>query len=104
MMLGLRVDLAGFCRSIIWPAPGCRRDSRRTLAAARFGFIPSHDFSLYDHVLAASLSGFVLPEAGWVQSHGSRCVHPPNLFGDVARPEPLISEWTGYAATCTSGR
>ncbi len=51
---------------------------------------------------AASLSGFVLPEAGWVQSYGSRCVRPPILFGDVARPEPLTLEWTGYAATRTT--
>jgi 5-methyltetrahydropteroyltriglutamate--homocysteine methyltransferase len=51
---------------------------------------------------AASLSGFVLPEAGWVQSYGSRCVRPPVLFGDVVRPTPLTLEWTGYAATCTT--
>jgi 5-methyltetrahydropteroyltriglutamate--homocysteine methyltransferase len=51
---------------------------------------------------AASLPGFVLPEAGWVQSYGSRCVRPPVLFGDVARPAPLTLEWTGYAATCTT--
>lgn len=51
---------------------------------------------------AASLSGFVLPEAGWVQSYGSRCVRPPILFGDVARPEPLTVSWTAYAATRTT--
>ena len=51
---------------------------------------------------AASLRGFVLPEAGWVQSYGSRCVRPPILFGDVARPEPLTVTWTAYAATRTT--
>ncbi len=51
---------------------------------------------------AASLSGFVSPEAGWVQSYGSRCVRPPILFGDVARPEPLTVTWTAYAATRTT--
>ena len=51
---------------------------------------------------AASLSGFTLPEAGWVQSYGSRCVRPPILFGDVARPEPLTVTWTGYAAARTA--
>jgi len=51
---------------------------------------------------AASLPGFVLPEAGWVQSYGSRCVRPPILFGDIARPAPLTLEWTGYAATRTT--
>ena len=51
---------------------------------------------------AGSLRGFVLPEAGWVQSYGSRCVRPPILFGDVARPEPLTVTWTAYAATRTT--
>ena len=51
---------------------------------------------------AASLCGFVLPEAGWVQSYGSRCVRPPILFGDVARPEPLTVTWTAYAAARTT--
>ena len=51
---------------------------------------------------ASSLRGFVLPEAGWVQSYGSRCVRPPILFGDVDRPEPLTVTWTAYAATRTT--
>ena len=51
---------------------------------------------------AASLRGFVLPEAGWVQSYGSRCVRPPILFGDIARPEPLTLTWTAYAASRTT--
>ena len=51
---------------------------------------------------AASLSGFILPEAGWVQSYGSRCVRPPILFGDVSRPEPLTVSWTAYAAGRTT--
>ncbi len=32
------------------------------------------------------LYGFVFTHNGWVQSYGSRCVKPPILFGDVARP------------------
>lgn len=51
---------------------------------------------------AAALSGFTLPETGWVQSYGSRCVRPPVLFGDVARPAPITLEWTGYASTLTA--
>ncbi|MDA8357814.1 MAG: 5-methyltetrahydropteroyltriglutamate--homocysteine S-methyltransferase [Actinomycetota bacterium] len=51
---------------------------------------------------AASLGGFVLPESGWVQSYGSRCVRPPILFGDVSRPEPLTVTWTRYAAARTT--
>ncbi len=50
---------------------------------------------------AAALGGFVLPEAGWVQSYGSRCVRPPVLVGDVARPEPLTVSWTQYAMSRT---
>jgi len=51
---------------------------------------------------AAELSGFALPEEGWVQSYGSRCVRPPVLFGDVVRPAPITIEWTGYASTLTA--
>ena len=34
------------------------------------------------------LSGFAFTRNGWVQSYGSRCVKPPIIFGDVARPTP----------------
>src|SRR5690606_32622463 len=32
------------------------------------------------------LGGFAFTQNGWVQSYGSRCVKPPIIFGDVARP------------------
>ncbi len=51
---------------------------------------------------AAQLRGFALPEAGWVQSYGSRCVRPPVLYGDVSRPEPMSVEWWAYAASRTN--
>jgi 5-methyltetrahydropteroyltriglutamate--homocysteine methyltransferase len=51
---------------------------------------------------AARLTGFALPEEGWVQSYGSRCVRPPVLFGDVSRPDPMTIEWTEYARSRTS--
>lgn len=35
------------------------------------------------------LSGFAFTEHGWVQSYGSRCVRPPIIYGDVARPQPM---------------
>ena len=50
---------------------------------------------------AAQLAGFVLPQEGWVQSYGSRCVRPPVLFGDVARP-PDDLEWARYAQSRTA--
>ncbi|HET8807886.1 MAG TPA: 5-methyltetrahydropteroyltriglutamate--homocysteine S-methyltransferase, partial [Methylophaga sp.] len=43
------------------------------------------------------LRGFVFSQQGWVQSYGSRCVKPPILFGDVARPEPMTVDWAKYA-------
>ncbi|MCC6598771.1 MAG: 5-methyltetrahydropteroyltriglutamate--homocysteine S-methyltransferase [Alphaproteobacteria bacterium] len=43
------------------------------------------------------LSGFAFSQYGWVQSYGSRCVKPPIIFGDVARPEPMTVEWSKYA-------
>ncbi len=47
------------------------------------------------------LSGFAFTENGWVQSYGSRCVKPPFIFGDVARPQPMTLEWTTYAQSLT---
>jgi len=47
------------------------------------------------------LDGFAFTANGWVQSYGSRCVKPPVIFGDVARPAPMTVEWTGYAQGLT---
>ena len=47
------------------------------------------------------LSGFVFTKAAWVQSYGSRCVRPPILYGDVARPRPMTVEWWRYAQGLT---
>ncbi|UJR82702.1 5-methyltetrahydropteroyltriglutamate--homocysteine S-methyltransferase [Sandaracinus amylolyticus] len=48
------------------------------------------------------LEGFAFTEHGWVQSYGSRCVKPPILFGDVARPEPMTVDWARFAQSLTS--
>ncbi len=50
---------------------------------------------------AERLSGFATTEYGWVQSYGTRCVRPPILFGDVARPAPITVGWTTYAQSRT---
>ncbi|MDN5768272.1 MAG: 5-methyltetrahydropteroyltriglutamate--homocysteine S-methyltransferase [Humibacillus sp.] len=50
---------------------------------------------------AEQLDGFATTSNGWVQSYGSRCVRPPILFGDVARPAPMTVEWIGYAQSLT---
>src|SRR5699024_50331 len=43
------------------------------------------------------LEGFISTTYGWVQSYGSRCVRPPILYGDVARPTPMSVEWSEFA-------
>jgi len=48
------------------------------------------------------LRGFAFTRHGWVQSYGSRCVKPPILFGDVARPAPMTVEWSAYAQSLTA--
>ncbi len=48
------------------------------------------------------LDGFAFTANGWVQSYGSRCVKPPLLYGDVARPAPMTVRWTRYAQSLTA--
>lgn len=48
------------------------------------------------------LEGFVFSQNGWVQSYGSRCVKPPIIFGDVARPKAMTLEWIQYAQSLTN--
>ncbi|WP_322520620.1 5-methyltetrahydropteroyltriglutamate--homocysteine S-methyltransferase [Guyparkeria halophila] len=47
------------------------------------------------------LDGFAFTRAGWVQSYGSRCVKPPIIWGDVARPRSLTVDWSRYAQSLT---
>ena len=47
------------------------------------------------------LDGFAFTANGWVQSYGSRCVKPPIIYGDVARPAPMTVAWTRYAQSLT---
>ncbi len=48
------------------------------------------------------LDGFCFTQFGWVQSYGSRCVKPPIIFGDVARPNPMTVTWSAYAQSLTN--
>nr|WP_245663462.1 5-methyltetrahydropteroyltriglutamate--homocysteine S-methyltransferase [Nocardia inohanensis] len=50
---------------------------------------------------AEQLDGFFATANGWVQSYGTRCVRPPILYGDVARPNPMTVEWIAYAQSLT---
>ena len=47
------------------------------------------------------LDGFVFTRLGWVQSYGSRCVKPPIIVGDVARPQAMTVSWAVYAQSLT---
>ena len=48
------------------------------------------------------LDGYCFTENGWVQSYGSRCVKPPVIYGDVARPLAMTVEWARYAQSLTT--
>ncbi len=50
---------------------------------------------------AEQLQGVTTTQNGWVQSYGSRCVKPPIVFGDVARPRAMTLEWIEYAQSLT---
>ena len=50
---------------------------------------------------AEQLDGFAFTQHGWVQSYGSRCVAPPIIWGDVARPAPMTVRWSAYAQSRT---
>ncbi|MGN0835669.1 MAG: 5-methyltetrahydropteroyltriglutamate--homocysteine S-methyltransferase [Candidatus Spyradosoma sp.] len=47
------------------------------------------------------LDGFLFTRNGWVQSYGSRCVKPPIIFGDVARPRPMTVREITFAQSLT---
>ncbi|WP_445371315.1 5-methyltetrahydropteroyltriglutamate--homocysteine S-methyltransferase [Methylomonas sp. HW2-6] len=47
------------------------------------------------------LDGFLFTGHGWVQSYGSRCVKPPIIHADVARPRPMTVAWSRYAQYLT---
>jgi 5-methyltetrahydropteroyltriglutamate--homocysteine methyltransferase len=47
------------------------------------------------------LDGYAFTSLGWVQSYGSRCVKPPIIFGDVARPAPMTVTWSAFAQSLT---
>ncbi|QWT18927.1 5-methyltetrahydropteroyltriglutamate--homocysteine S-methyltransferase [Bacillus sp. NP157] len=48
------------------------------------------------------LDGYAFTKNGWVQSYGSRCVKPPIIYGDVARPAPMTVGWSSFAQSLTS--
>ncbi|GLQ00749.1 5-methyltetrahydropteroyltriglutamate--homocysteine methyltransferase [Methylophaga thalassica] len=47
------------------------------------------------------LDGYIFSRFAWVQSYGSRCVKPPIIFGDIARPRAMTVDWINYAQSLT---
>ena len=47
------------------------------------------------------LTGYAFTQFGWVQSYGSRCVKPPIIYGDIARPKAMTVDWIQYAQSLT---
>lgn len=47
------------------------------------------------------LDGYAFTAFGWVQSYGSRCVKPPLIYGDVARPGAMTVRWSSHAQALT---
>jgi 5-methyltetrahydropteroyltriglutamate--homocysteine methyltransferase len=47
------------------------------------------------------LTGYAFSQFGWVQSYGSRCVKPPIIYGDIARPSLMTVDWIKYAQSLT---
>ncbi len=47
------------------------------------------------------LDGYAFTGLGWVQSYGSRCVKPPLIHADVARPRPMTVDWATFAQGLT---
>jgi 5-methyltetrahydropteroyltriglutamate--homocysteine methyltransferase len=67
--------------------------------------VPVHgEFERNDMVeyFGEQLRGFAFTAYGWVQSYGSRCVKPPIIYGDVARPQPMTVRWWRAAQAHTS--
>lgn len=48
------------------------------------------------------LDGIAVTANGWVQSYGSRCVKPPVIWGDIARPAPMTVETSAKAQALTA--
>ncbi len=86
-----------FLREVI---TACVREQERI----GFDVLVHGEFERNDMVeyFAEFLDGFAFTENGWVQSYGSRCVKPPVIYGDVARPKPMTLKWSQYARSLTT--
>jgi 5-methyltetrahydropteroyltriglutamate--homocysteine methyltransferase len=89
-------DYRDFCRAEI--AHVIRAQEEAGLDVLVHGEPERNDMVQY---FGERLAGFATTANGWVQSYGTRCVRPPILYGDVARPAPMTVEWQRYAQSLT---
>jgi len=94
-----RIDDAAYRRFLEKETDNCLREQE----AIGLDVLVHGEFERNDMVeyFGEQLDGFAFTAHGWVQSYGSRCVKPPVLYGDVARPAPMTVEWTKYAQSRT---
>jgi 5-methyltetrahydropteroyltriglutamate--homocysteine methyltransferase len=78
-------------------------ESVRWQEAAGVDVLVHGEFERNDMVkyFGEQLQGFAFTKHGWVQSYGSRCVAPPIIWGDVARPAPMTVRWSRHAQDLT---
>ncbi len=94
-----RLDAAGYEAFLEAETERCvRHQEQAGLDVLVHGEFERNDMVEY---FGAQLDGFAFTRLGWVQSYGSRCVKPPVIFGDVARPAPMTVRWTAFAQSLT---
>ncbi|MGH8153198.1 MAG: 5-methyltetrahydropteroyltriglutamate--homocysteine S-methyltransferase [Rhodanobacteraceae bacterium] len=94
-----RLDDAAYDKMIASEIERCIRFQERVgLDVLVHGEAERNDMVEY---FGEQLDGFAFTRAGWVQSYGSRCVKPPLIHGDVARPRAMTVRWSSYAQSLT---
>ncbi|MGH8077493.1 MAG: 5-methyltetrahydropteroyltriglutamate--homocysteine S-methyltransferase, partial [Lysobacter sp.] len=94
-----RLDAAGYHAFLETETDRCLREQESIgLDVLVHGEFERNDMVEY---FGEQLDGFAFTTHGWVQSYGSRCVKPPVLYGDVARPRPMTVTWARYAQSRT---
>jgi 5-methyltetrahydropteroyltriglutamate--homocysteine methyltransferase len=93
------IDQAEYERTLqTWIAEAVRWQEEIGIDVLVHGEFERNDMVKY---FGEQLDGFAFTQHGWVQSYGSRCVAPPIIWGDVARPAPMTTRWSSYAQSLT---
>ncbi|KRG68466.1 5-methyltetrahydropteroyltriglutamate--homocysteine S-methyltransferase [Pseudoxanthomonas dokdonensis] len=95
-----RLDEAGYEAVLLALTESCvRLQEQIGLDVLVHGEFERNDMVEY---FGEQLDGFAFTRLGWVQSYGSRCVKPPIIYGDVARPAPMTVRWARHAQSLTA--